>query len=268
MHTPYRALFRIRFTNSLQYRIAALAGLFTQFAWGFMYILAFAAFYREGAAAFPMTWEQTVAYIWMQQGFLTLFSVWYWEQSIADTVQSGDVAYELVRPMDLYGRWVTTLAANRIARCVLRAAPIFAIGFILPAPFRLTLVMDLQTAAIFAISLVLSFGVAVAFSMFVYISMFYTINISGVRLIAAIAVDFLMGLVIPIPFFPAAFRTFVEFSPFGAMQNVPLLIFSGYLTGADLARSLVLQVFWLAVLVVIGRVFMARSLRRVIVQGG
>jgi ABC-2 type transport system permease protein len=39
---PYRALFRIRFTNSLQYRVAAFAGLATQFAWGFMYILAVA----------------------------------------------------------------------------------------------------------------------------------------------------------------------------------------------------------------------------------
>lgn len=268
MTAAYRALFRIRFTNSLQYRLAAIAGLVTQFAWGFMYILVFAAFYREGAAAFPMSLEQTVAYVWMQQAFLTLFSIWFWERSIIETVESGDIAYELVRPMDLYGRWVTTIAANRIARCALRAVPIFALGFILPAPFRLALAPDLQTVAAFLLSMVLSLGVAVAFSMLVYISMFYTINSVGVRNIAAISVDFLMGLVVPIPFFPAGFRTFIEFSPFGAMQNVPLLIFNGYLANADLARAVGLQVFWLAVLVVVGRVLMARSLRRVIVQGG
>ena len=50
----YSALFRIRFINALQYRAAALAGMATQFAWGFMEIFAFAAFYRANPGAFPM----------------------------------------------------------------------------------------------------------------------------------------------------------------------------------------------------------------------
>ena len=34
----YRAVFRLRFVYAPQYRAAALAGLSTQFAWGFMEI--------------------------------------------------------------------------------------------------------------------------------------------------------------------------------------------------------------------------------------
>ena len=52
---------------------AALAGLATQFAWGFMELLAFSAFYRADPTAFPMSFEQTVSYIWLQQAFLALF---------------------------------------------------------------------------------------------------------------------------------------------------------------------------------------------------
>ena len=70
------------------------------------------------------------------------------------------------------------------------------------------------------------------------------------------------------PFFPDTLRLIVELSPFGAMQNMPLLIFSGHLTGNALVRGMLLQVFWLVVLVVIGRWLMNRSLRRVVVQGG
>ena len=40
----YQALFRIRFTNSLQYRSAAFAGMVTQFVWGMLEIFAFRAF--------------------------------------------------------------------------------------------------------------------------------------------------------------------------------------------------------------------------------
>ena len=39
----YAAVFRMKFAGGLQYRAAALAGLATQFAWGFMELLAFSA---------------------------------------------------------------------------------------------------------------------------------------------------------------------------------------------------------------------------------
>jgi ABC-2 type transport system permease protein len=264
--TAYRALFRIRFTNSLQYRLAAVAGLATQFAWGFMYILAFSAFYKENPAAFPMSWEETVSYIWLQQAFLMLFAIWFWDKEVVESVESGSIAYELTRPMDLYNRWAVTIAASRISRTLLRAIPVLAVAFILPARFRL--IIDFRVLPIFLFSMVLSLAVVIAFSMFVYISAFYTINSLGIRIVVAVAADFLAGGYIPVPFFPAPFRTIVEYSPFGAMQNMPLLIFNGSLSGADLIRGLALQAFWLVTLVIIGRVLMAQSLRRVVTQGG
>ncbi len=40
----YLSFFRLSFTMGLQYRAAALAGIVTQFAWGFLEILVFWAF--------------------------------------------------------------------------------------------------------------------------------------------------------------------------------------------------------------------------------
>ena len=40
----YLSFFRLRFSMGLQYRVAAFAGLVTQFAWGGMLILAYRAF--------------------------------------------------------------------------------------------------------------------------------------------------------------------------------------------------------------------------------
>lgn len=51
----YLSFFRLRFSMGLQYRVAAFAGLVTQFAWGGMLILAYRAFYRADPNAFPMT---------------------------------------------------------------------------------------------------------------------------------------------------------------------------------------------------------------------
>ena len=265
---PYKALFRIRFTNSLQYRAAAIAGLATQFAWGFMYILGFAAFYSGNPDAFPMTFQQTVAYIWMQQAFIAIFFIWFYDNSIFEAIESGHISYEMVRPMDLYGRWFAQTTANRLSRAVLRCVPILLAAFILPEPFRLVLPNEIVRIGLFFISMVLSLGVVFSFSMLIYISAFSTINSMGTRIVAGVAGDFLAGGYIPIPFFPDTLRTIVELSPFGAMQNMPLLIFSGHLTGDALVRGMLMQVFWLVVLVVMGRVLMNRSLRRVVVQGG
>jgi ABC-2 type transport system permease protein len=262
------ALFRIRFTHSLQYRAAALAGLITQFAWGFMYILGFAAFYQSNPAAFPMSFEQTVSYIWMQQAFMAMFFIWFYDNSIFESIESGGIAYELVRPVDIYSKWLTQTLANRLSRVVLRCFPILIVAFVLPEPFRLVLPYDMGWLGLFLVSLVLSLGVVVTFTMLIYVSAFYTINSLGTRIVLGVAGDFLAGGYIPVPFFPDALRIVVELSPFGAMQNMPLLIYSGVLTGEAITRGMLLQVFWLVTLLFVGRMLMNRALKRVVVQGG
>ena len=265
---PYTALFGIRFLNSLQYRTAAIAGIVTQFAWGFMYILAFAAFYESNPAAFPMTFRQTVAYIWMQQAFMALFFVWFFDMGIFEQIESGNVAYELVRPVDLYNKWFTSTAANRLARAVLRCSPILVVALVLPLPLRLVLPGDFFQLTMFFVSITLTLGVVVSFNMLIYISAFNTINSTGTRIVVAVLSDFLSGGYIPIPFFPDNIRGIIELSPFGAMQNTPLLIFGGYLSGDALVRGIMIQVFWLVVLILAGKMLMQNALKRVVVQGG
>jgi ABC-2 type transport system permease protein len=260
--------FRIRFINSLQYRAAAWAGVVTQFAWGFMTIFSFAAFYRESPDTFPMTFRQTVTYLWLQQGLLAIFYVWFWDGDIASSIESGSIAYELVRPVDLYNRWACQIAANRLASVLLRCTPLFAVAFLIPAPYRMTLPAGWTQAVLFILSSALAFGVVIAISLLIYISLFYTISPLGVRIIVSTLSEFLSGAIIPLPFFPEPVRVVAELLPFASLQNVPLRIYTGDMTGAETARAVALQVFWLAALWVAGRVIMRRALKKVIVQGG
>ncbi|MDR1439159.1 MAG: ABC transporter permease [Clostridiales bacterium] len=264
----YLSIARIHFSNSLQYRAAALAGMATQFAWGFMEILAFSAFYRASPGAFPMEFSQTVSYIWMQQAFLALFMMWFFEGDIFAAITSGSIAYELARPIDLYSRWFCQSAANRLARAALRCMPILAVAFALPEPFRMGLPAGPGQLGLFLATAALSLCVVVAFSMLIYISAFYTLSSAGVRLIAAALSDFLAGATVPLPFFPEPFRSIAELLPFAAMQNMPLRAYSGSLSGSAAARGVLLQIVWLAVLVAAGRLLMRNATKKVVVQGG
>ena len=264
----YLAIFRIQFSNSLQYRTAALAGLTTQFAWGFMLCFSFAAFYRSNPDAFPMEFSHTVSYIWLQQALLALFSTWWLDHNILNSISDGGISYDLVRPMDLYYRWFAQSTARRTANAMLRCAPVLIVAFILPQPYRMSLPPNLLQFALFLLSIVFALCVVSLFNMLVYISTIRSLSSRGIISILTIFAGFLAGDVIPLPFFPDSILSVVRLLPFASMQNMPLRIYSGNIAGTDALYGMALQVFWIAVLLLIGRRAMSRSLKRVVAQGG
>lgn len=266
--SAYLSLFRIRFLHNLQYRTAALAGLATQYAWGFMHLLALRAFYNTNPAAFPMSFAQTADYVWLLQAFLALYIMWDYDPDIIESVRGGHIAYDLVRPVDLYARWFSTTIARRVARAALRCAPILIVAYFLPEPLRLHPPHSVLSLALFALSTVLSVCVVTSLTMLVYIANFRLLTIMGLRVMVAAAMDLLGGFTIPLPFYPQALQDVLNLLPFAAMHNLPLRLYSGHIAGADAVTGIALQAFWLLVLVQLGRWWMDRQLKRVIVQGG
>ena len=110
--------------------------------------------------------------------------------------------------------------------------------------------------------------VVIAFIMLIYIVTFYIMNPSGIRLISASLVEFLAGGVIPLPFFPDKLEKFISLLPFASMQNVPFRIYSGNISGSELHVSVLLQVFWAVVLILLGKHMMNDAVKKVRVQGG
>lgn len=264
----YLSFFRIRFINGLQYRAAAYAGIATQFAWGFMELLLFSAFYKANPSAFPMGFSQLASYIWLQQAFLALFMTWFLEGDIFALISSGNIAYELCRPMDLYSMWYVKNTASRASKAVLRCMPILLVATFLPKPFNLALPISITNFAVFLLSLTLGFFVVVAFSMLIYILTIYTLSPTGIRIVAISLVEFLSGAVIPLPFLPLKIKNVLRLLPFASMQDTPLRVYSGNISGQELVYSLILQATWLVLLVVIGKVLMKKALKNVVVQGG
>lgn len=264
----YLSFFRIRFISGLQYRIAAYAGIVTQFAWGFMKIFMFRAFYKANAAAFPMEFSQLSSYIWLQQAFLALFATWFMDNEIFLSITSGNIAYELARPVDLYSMWFVKNLAIRLSRAVLRCMPILIVAAFLPRPYGISLPVSAFGFFMFVITMLLALFVVIAFSMLVYISTFYTLSPLGIRIIALSLTEFLTGDIIPLPFLPKKLQKFIELTPFASMQNLPFRIYNGNIAGKEMIMNVLLQIFWLVILLVVGKFWMKRALEKVVVQGG
>ncbi|HAN20638.1 MAG: ABC transporter permease [Clostridiales bacterium GWF2_36_10] len=263
----YLSFFRITFSSGIQYR-AALGGTVTQFAWGSMNLLLYKAFYATDAAKFPMSFEALSSYIWLQQAFISMLFLWFLDNEIFNLIRNGNVAYELVRPLNLYNMWFIKSVATRLAKVVLRCFPILIIAYLLPSPYGLSLPVDLFSFIYFLITLFLALMVVCAFCMLIYITTFYTLNPSGVRFITLSLTEFLTGAIIPIPFFPEGFKKIIELTPFSSMQNIPLRVYSGDLSGFEMYKGISLQIFWLVTLIVIGKLWMKKALKKTVIQGG
>lgn len=264
----YISFFRMRFLAGLQYRAAALAGIATQFAWGALLILMYKAFYEADAGAFPMSFQALSSYMWMQQAFLALYATWVFENDIFSLIMDGGIAYELCRPINLYTMWFARSMANRLSRALLRCLPILIVAGRLPEPYGMSLPVGGYAAFWFAITMIGSSLVVVAFCMIVYIITFFTLSPTGVKLAAVSMVEFLSGAVIPLPFLPDNIRLVIELLPFASMQNVPLRIYSGDIAGNEIYYRFGLQVFWLLVMMILGQRLLRKALRNVVVQGG
>ena len=256
----YFSFFRLRLVTGLQYRTAALAGMVTQFFWGFMEIAVFHAFYKADPAAYPMTMEATAAYVWLQQALLAFFGAWMFEGEIFATISSGNLAYELCRPVRIYNMWFARSVASRLSKAILRCMPILVVAAFLPRGYGLGLPISPEAFLCFLFSLTVGLLVMVALNMLVYGACLFTISGDGARILA--------GQVIPLPLFPAKVERILELNPWASMGNVPFRIYGGDLAGQEMLRAMCIQVIWLVVLVAAGRLLCAGGEKRAVVQGG
>lgn len=271
---PYGAIVGARFRTLLQYRAAAIAGVWTQIFFGLVLIMIYEAFYLSssgGAAAQPLSHAQVITYVWLAQSMFAMLP-WNADNDVRGMVRSGGIAYELVRPVDMYALWFSRAVAMRTAPTLLRVLPLLLFAMVLlplvgleewrlPPPRPLA---GLAFAATLAGALLLS----CAISTLINITLLWTIAGDGIVMIASTLVGFFCGLVIPLPLFPDWAQTTLAWLPFAGVGDLPFRVYSGALPLAAVPLVLAKQLGWTLIFVVFGRWLFARGLRRVVVQGG
>ena len=269
---PYLSVFSGRFQLMLQYRAAAVAGFITQCWFGVIRILIFAAFYAGGAAHAPMSLANAVTYTWLGQAFLA-FLPWNPDPDVADMVRSGAVAYERLRPVDTYAWWYARALGWSLARVAPRAVlmvafasvllPLIGLGkWGLPPP------PSLDAGGLFALSAVGMVLLSAAITLMLNTVVVATMTDKGAGPLAAALVNTLSGMVLPLAFFPDWLRPWLRAQPIAGLVDIPFSIYFGGLSGWSAAGAIGLQFGWVAVLVIVGRAWLGRSMRRLQVQGG
>ncbi len=261
------AVFALRCKNALQYRTAAWAGVCTQFAWGFMLVMLYQAFYRSNAQQ-SMQFSQLVSYVWLQQAFFAIVNTYARDGEIGEMVISGQVAYELCRPQDLYFIWYARLLAQRFAAALLRFPPVVLVALLLPQPYGLLPPASPWHLLLFLLTLALACLLITAISMIMHTLVFKLMNLLSAMAVLSVFAEFLSGDILPVPFMPPWLRAVSYCLPFRYCADLPFRVYSGSIGLQEAALSVGVQLFWILLLGLLGHAFLSKQLKNVVVQGG
>ncbi|MFA6108831.1 MAG: ABC-2 family transporter protein [Candidatus Latescibacterota bacterium] len=262
--TPYLAVLGARFRMLLQYRAAALAGMATQLFWGLIRAMIFTAFYRAATGPQPMELAQTIDYVWLGQAAFAMLP-WAIDGEIRQMIRSGAVAYELVRPVDLYTLWYFRALASRGAPTLLRATPVLAVALLC---LGLRPPASAAAGAAWALAMVGALLLSGAVSNLLHVSLMWTITGEGIAQLVQVAVFLLSGLIVPLPLYPDWAQTAIAWLPFRGLADLPFRLWAGHLPPTALWSVLAQQLGWTLGLALFGRWLLGRGLRRLTVQGG
>lgn len=260
----YLAIFRARLGTLCQYRIAALAGLGTQVFWGIVKIMILQAFYMHSLSPQPISLEQVITFIWIGQALLQLLP-WNFDKEIESQIKTGNVAYELIRPLDIYWLWFYRSMALRFIPTVMRSLPLVLIAAFF---FGLTAPVSWQAGSLFSVSVLFSTLLSTAITTAVMITLFWTISGEGIQRLLPHITMLLSGLVVPLPLFPAWMQPFLSLQPLRGIIDIPCRLYTGVIPVSEALYYLGFQLVWLFIFVTGGKWLMHKALRQVIIQGG
>lgn len=264
MIRPYIAIINARLRALLQYRAAAAAGVVTQVFWGLIRSAIFAAFYHSAKGPQPMTLPEVITYVWLGQATLVL-QPWNIDTDISQMIRSGNVAYELLRPVDLYTLWFVRSLAMRTAPTLLRAVPIFILSGLF---FGLSAPASIWSFAAWIAAITGAVLLSTALTALFTVMQLWTISGDGLFRFSSIIIYVLSGLVIPLPLFPDWMQGIINFLPFRGIVDTPSRLYIGNIAPVGILSVFAQQIIWTAVFIILGRLLLARGMRRVVVQGG
>ncbi len=260
----YYAVFRMRWKVETQYRAAALGGVFCQLFFGLMLIALYNALYQNKQQDMPLA--TIVTYVWLQQSFFRMLLSN--DNELSNTILTGGMAYEIVRPMTPYWFYYMRALAQKIVGTALRAAPMLAVACVLPSAYRIGAPVGLPQFLCFLLGVGLGLICVCALT---NIGMAFTIRSldgRGIQGMLNLMICSLAGNILPLTLFPDSWQRFLAYSPFTQLLDTPIRVYTGAYAMADVPRALAIQAIWAVILILIGMRMWRSNLKRIIVQGG
>ena len=251
----------------LRYRFDFFMSIVSTIGYGVLYFLLWKAIYSY-SNNMTMSWTELITYIMVAQAInLTRYSASD-RMPVHKTnayIKNGDIALDLLRPVDFHIRRFLESAGYYIVDLLWINIPVFIV-------FILFLGIDAPKSigggVAFVISLIIGYLLAFGVNSLVMMLAFWTDNSNGIQIAKQAVIGFLAGSMVPYEFFPEWLRVIAQAMPFQGMAHIPLSIYTGKIAGIYIISALLKQLLWAMIMLMISRIVWLFAARRITIYGG
>ena len=260
----YLSVFRMRLRMETQYRGAVLGGVVCQIFFGLILIAVYRALYAGKPQSLPLAHVTT--YVWLQQEvFRMLLSS---DGELMDKVRTGGIAYDLCRPVHLYGFYYARILAQKLMGSLLRALPMLVFAALLPEGWGIALPASVPALALSLAALLLGLCCVCAMENITMAFTMRTLDPRGFQAMLNLLMTILSGSLLPLTLYPDSWQRVITLLPYAQMLDAPIRLYTGEYALPQAPGVLLLQGGWTGVLVLTGMMLWKRNQRRLIIQGG
>ena len=260
----YLSVFRMRLRMETQYRGAVLGGIVCQVFFGLILISVYRALYAGKPQ--PLPFSHVATYVWLQQAFFRMLLSS--DADLMDKIRTGAIAYDLCRPVRLYGFYYARIMAQKLMGSLLRAFPMLVFAALLPEGWGISLPASLPALALSLAALLLGLccicsmeNITMAFTM-------RTLDPRGFQAMLNLLMMILSGNILPLTLFPDSWQRTITLLPYAQMLDAPIRLYTGEYMIQQAPGVLLLQGGWTVLLVLAGMMLWKRNQHRLIIQGG
>ncbi|WP_327355782.1 ABC transporter permease [Streptomyces sp. NBC_01304] len=263
----YAAVAAGGFRRYATYRLATMAGIFTNTVFGFIGSYTYIALWDERPHLGGYDQPQALTYVWIGQTLLAACALLGagFEDELIERIKTGDIAIDLYRPADLQLWWLAADLGRATFQLIGRGIIPMAVGAL---AFDLALPGSAWPWLAFLVAVTLGVVVSFAIRYLVALSAFWLMDGAGAAQMAWLASAFFSGMLLPLNVFPGVFGEIARALPWSALLQVPADVFLGKHAGWGLLQAYAFQAGWAVALLGAGRALQAAATKRVVVQGG
>lgn len=190
----------------------------------------------------------------------------YFDEDFQDEIRDGTFSRFLLKPIRFPFSFIPMNIGNKLFNTAFILFPVVIITSIV---FRNQLMFpNLPRLLLFCISLVIAYGLQYTMAVVVASSAFFWEQSRAVLHAKWMLDNFAGGYMLPISFYPIAFRTIINYLPFQYIYFIPASIFIGGENMTWIIRRLLLGLLWLIVLLFVSHCLWKRGIKKYSSVGG
>ncbi|MFK7692694.1 ABC transporter permease [Paenibacillus sp. HJGM_3] len=260
----YITLAKITMQNVIAYRSTYFISLLGSLIFVMATFYLWKAVFENQDQLSGYSWDQMKAYIFVT--FLTNSIIsWYSETRISRKIISGEVAIDLLKPLDFQkARASETVGSSLMEGCM--AAILIILVLLLTKGMPQPKSWDMMI--LFVISLIASIWIKFNLIYLASLLCFWTTNGMGIAWMRAAITNFFSGALIPLAFFPNWLEMTAKLLPFQGIVYIPASVYLGKLEALEAMEQIGLQIIWIAVLWYCGKWMWNWAVKQVTINGG